>query len=350
MLFEIALRQLKQHLLVHICNTTAAIIYLNLESPSDGALSVSGGTVRIGDAKFVSNSPSASSYQSALRNIACSDGASLTLASLKGGDGAKDNTSLWILDSERTLAGIPFHRLSPFFISTLHSAFEVVNEAETMSEITIRFKGELLFPCNQSFRLATTTGTEELLHRFEFDAKGLASEKETFGVIQGSILREVLEEAEVSVFFVVSIILAVRWRKQKRRAEDLREIVNDNIRKDPKLIEMVTMEMSPEEQWRRAEREAEKNNEERIKKRVYAKSLQHSESSEHLLSESGSTEYILGRDSDKIPEWMLEKADEKEEEETRKRTPSPSISSTCSIDSETTFVLREICVQPHQLS
>eukprot|EP00770_Monocercomonoides_exilis_P016517 MONOS_16485.1-p1 / transcript=MONOS_16485.1 / gene=MONOS_16485 / organism=Monocercomonoides_exilis_PA203 / gene_product=unspecified product / transcript_product=unspecified product / location=Mono_scaffold01784:61-1227(+) / protein_length=388 / sequence_SO=supercontig / SO=protein_coding / is_pseudo=false len=104
---------------------------------------------------------------------------------------------------------------------------------------------------------------------------------------------------------------------------------------------MVTMEMSPEEQWRKAEREAEKKNEERIKKRVYAKSLGHSESSEHLLSESGSTEYILGRDSDKIPEWMLEKVDEKEEEETRKRTPSPSISSTSTTDSDSTFVRRE---------
>eukprot|EP00770_Monocercomonoides_exilis_P011921 MONOS_11863.1-p1 / transcript=MONOS_11863.1 / gene=MONOS_11863 / organism=Monocercomonoides_exilis_PA203 / gene_product=unspecified product / transcript_product=unspecified product / location=Mono_scaffold00619:35705-36877(+) / protein_length=390 / sequence_SO=supercontig / SO=protein_coding / is_pseudo=false len=70
--------------------------------------------------------------------------------------------------------------------------------------------------------------------------------------------------------------------------------------------------------------------------------MQHSESSEHLLSESGSTEYILGRDSDKIPQWMLEKVDEKEEEEeTRKRTPSPSISSTSTTDSDSTFVRSE---------
>ncbi|KAH7827548.1 uncharacterized protein MONOS_5642 [Monocercomonoides exilis] len=104
---------------------------------------------------------------------------------------------------------------------------------------------------------------------------------------------------------------------------------------------MVTMEMSPEDQWRRAGKEAEKKNEERIKKRVYAKSLVHSESSEHLLSESGSTEYILGRDSDKIPEWALEKV---EEEEIRKRTPSPSISSTSTTDTsdtESTFVRSE---------
>ncbi|KAH7819372.1 uncharacterized protein MONOS_16421 [Monocercomonoides exilis] len=122
--------------LVHLCNTTAAISDLTVANASDGALSVSGGTVRMDDAKFVGNSPSArsspsaSSYPSARRNIACSDGASLTLASLKGGDGAKDNTSLWMLDSGCTLAGIHHHRLSPFFIPTLHSAHEVGNEAE----------------------------------------------------------------------------------------------------------------------------------------------------------------------------------------------------------------------------
>eukprot|EP00770_Monocercomonoides_exilis_P001609 MONOS_1598.1-p1 / transcript=MONOS_1598.1 / gene=MONOS_1598 / organism=Monocercomonoides_exilis_PA203 / gene_product=unspecified product / transcript_product=unspecified product / location=Mono_scaffold00029:12792-14009(+) / protein_length=405 / sequence_SO=supercontig / SO=protein_coding / is_pseudo=false len=104
---------------------------------------------------------------------------------------------------------------------------------------------------------------------------------------------------------------------------------------------MVTMEMSPEEQWRRAEREAEKKNEERIKKRMNGKEMVHSESEEYLLSESGSTEYILGKDSDKIPDWALEK---EEEEETRKRTPSPSISSTSTTDTsdtDTTFVRSE---------
>ncbi|KAH7824145.1 uncharacterized protein MONOS_3192 [Monocercomonoides exilis] len=79
--------------------------------------------------------------------------------------------------------------------------------------------------------------------------------------------------------------------------------------------------------------------------------LGHSESSEHLLSESGSTEYILGRDSDKIPEWALEKV---EEEETRKRTPSPSISSTSTsstTDSDSTFVRGEdLCATTSSMS
>eukprot|EP00770_Monocercomonoides_exilis_P016752 MONOS_16736.1-p1 / transcript=MONOS_16736.1 / gene=MONOS_16736 / organism=Monocercomonoides_exilis_PA203 / gene_product=unspecified product / transcript_product=unspecified product / location=Mono_scaffold02104:80-1393(+) / protein_length=437 / sequence_SO=supercontig / SO=protein_coding / is_pseudo=false len=143
------------------------------------------------------------------------------------------------------------------------------------------------------------------------------------------------------IVLIISVVVTIRWRKQKRRTEELEVIVNDSVKKDPKLIEMVTMEISPEEQWRRAEREAEKKNEERFKKREYDTNMQHSESSEHLLSESGSTEYILGRDSDKIPDWALEKD---EEEEIRKRTPSPSISSTSTTDTsdtESTFVRGE---------
>eukprot|EP00770_Monocercomonoides_exilis_P016556 MONOS_16524.1-p1 / transcript=MONOS_16524.1 / gene=MONOS_16524 / organism=Monocercomonoides_exilis_PA203 / gene_product=unspecified product / transcript_product=unspecified product / location=Mono_scaffold01825:132-1436(+) / protein_length=434 / sequence_SO=supercontig / SO=protein_coding / is_pseudo=false len=145
------------------------------------------------------------------------------------------------------------------------------------------------------------------------------------------------------IVLIALILFVVRWKKAKSEAEDLREIVNDNIRKDPKAFEMVTMEISPEEQWRRVAGDVEKKNDERIKKRVYDKSLGHSESSEHLLSESGSTEYILGKDSDNIPDWALEKV-EKEEEEMRKRTPSPSISSTSSTsttDLDSTFVRGE---------
>ncbi|KAH7816023.1 uncharacterized protein MONOS_8777 [Monocercomonoides exilis] len=142
------------------------------------------------------------------------------------------------------------------------------------------------------------------------------------------------------IVLIVSVLLAIRWRKAKERTQELEEIMNDTVRKDPKVLEMTTMEMSPEEQWRRVEREAEKKSEERIKKRVYAKSLGHSESSEHLLSESGSTEYILGKDSDNIPDWALEKV-EKEEEEINKKTPSPSVSSTSATDSDSTFVRGE---------
>ncbi|KAH7820276.1 uncharacterized protein MONOS_9140 [Monocercomonoides exilis] len=339
-----------------------------------GGLSVTGGLVKILDGK----------------NIMCEGSSKLNVVSLKGGDGVLPNPSLWILERGCSLEGIASERTSPFFIPVLESV-----ETKEVGEVEIVFKGKELLPCDLSFMIVKQMGEEKQIEKYEFDESGYASETEVEGRVAKEMISEAGDDAEVRVsilfgdgnnqsstdsfivknrsepkvngderiveggkerksywllivcivivvvLLIVSIIFIVRWRKAKNEAEDLREIVNDTVKKDPKLIEMVTMEMSPEAQWRRAEREAETKNEERIKKRVYDSNMEHSESSEHLLSESGSTEYILGRDSDKIPQWILEKVDEKEEEEIRKQTPSPSISSTCSTDSDSTFVRGE---------
>ncbi|KAH7820464.1 uncharacterized protein MONOS_8745 [Monocercomonoides exilis] len=367
-----------------------------LANSENGGLSLSGGSVKIYDGKFENNNPSIANYESIRRNILCGDSAKLKVTSLKGGDGAKDNTSLWILEEGCTLEGIAKERASALFIPRMES----VSSEKSGEKVNLVFRGSILLPCNLSFKTVIAVGDEEVVEKNLFDESGFISEEEVHGSVPVNTFEGVPSEAEVRVcilfgnadspsatdsfilknrsetdpkgegnlveggkegksiwpiiviilavlfliILVVAVVLAVRWKKAKNEAEDLREIVNDNIRKDPKAFEMVTMEMSPEEQWRRAEREAEKKNDERIKKRVYDKTLGHSESSEHLLSESGSTEYILGRDSDKIPDWALEKADEKEEE-IRERTPSPSISSTSTTDSDSTFVRSE-CLCP----
>ncbi|KAH7821159.1 uncharacterized protein MONOS_6365 [Monocercomonoides exilis] len=357
---------------------------------SKGGMSVSGGTIIIKDGRFENNNPSIENYPSVRRNIICSDSGALNVVSLKGGDGVKDSSSLWILNEGCNLEGIISERASPFFIPVLES----VETKEVGEEVEIVFKGKELLPCDLSFMVVKQMGEEKQIEKYEFDESGYVSETEVEGRLPKETITEAGEGVEVSVcilfgdgnnpsstdsfilknksesktngegklaeggkegksyllliviimafvlliILIVAVIFIVRWKKVKNENKDLKEIVNDTVKKDPKLIEMVTMEMSPEEQWRRAEKDAEKKNEERIKKRVYEKSLGHSESSEHLLSESGSTEYILGRDSDKIPEWALEKV---EEEEIRNRTPSPSVSSTCSTDSDSTFVRGE---------
>ncbi|KAH7832355.1 uncharacterized protein MONOS_6026 [Monocercomonoides exilis] len=378
--------------MVDLQNCSGLMKDSTLANSENGGLSLSCGSVEIFDGKFENNNLSIANYGSARRNILCENTAKLKVTSLKGGDGVKDNTSLWILDEGCSLEGIAGERESPFFIPRVES----VSLEKSGEKVDIVFRGSVLLPCNLSFKTVVAVGDEEVVEKYSFDASGFISEEEVHGSVPVKTIEGVPSEAEVSVcilfgkadlpsatdsfilknksesktsgdeklveggkegksywllivivlvvlfliVLVVSIIFIVRWKKVKNEAEDLREIVNDNIKKDPKAFEMVTMEMSPEEQWRRAERETEKKNEEKMKKRVYAKTLEHSESSEHLLSESGSTEYILGRDSDKIPQWMLEKVDEKEEE-TRKRTPSPSISSTSTTDSDSTFVRGE---------
>ncbi|KAH7822936.1 uncharacterized protein MONOS_12664 [Monocercomonoides exilis] len=385
--------------MVELKDSSATVKDTIISNASNGGLSVCGGTVVIEMGLFTNNNPRFSKYPSLRRNIICSDSGSLSITSLKGGDGWERNTSLWMLNDVCGFGGIVSERGSSFFIPVLES----VKSEENGTNTNLKFEGSLFLPCNLSFSVSFKEGDEELIETFNFEESDFESENAVVGVIDTELLRKAGDGTEVSVkilfgrkaspsftdsfilknksetepkgdeklvegeregkpswaliiavlfvvlFFIVLIVaiaFIVRWRKQKRRTEELEIIVEDTVKKDPKAFEMVTMEMSPEAQWRRAEREAEKKNEERIKKRVYEKSLGHSESSEHLLSESGSTEYILGRDSDKIPQWMLEKVDEKEieNEETKKRTPSPSISSTSTMDTsdtDTTFVRRE---------
>ncbi|KAH7831743.1 uncharacterized protein MONOS_507 [Monocercomonoides exilis] len=378
---------------------SSVLTNITITNSSAGALGVIGGSSSLHMCSFANNSPNVPSnhkYPSYRRNIRCTTDAALHLSSLIQEDLATNVSSLWILSDSCTLSGLPLFFKSPFFVPLLAS----VQSEELGSEVFLRFKGYLLLPCNLSFMIVKQVGEEKEIVKYSFLEEGYVSETEVKGIVEKELISSCGEETEVSVsilfgdtnnpsstdsfilknrsepktngdariaeggkegksiwpiivvilavvlliILIIAVISTVRWRKQKRRTEELEVIVADTVKKDPKAFEMVTMEMSPEEQWRRAEREAEKKNEERMKKRVYEKSLGHSESSEHLLSESGSTEYILGRDSDKIPEWMLEKVEEKEEEEVRKQTPSPSISSTSTTDTsdtESTFVRSE---------
>ncbi|KAH7824253.1 uncharacterized protein MONOS_177 [Monocercomonoides exilis] len=380
--------------LVDVVKSSVMMKDTAISNSPEGGITMSGGNVIIEKGEFLNNNPSIEGYPSLRRNIICSNSGILNVVSLKGGDGWERNTSLWMLNDGCSFEGIASERDSSFFIPVLES----VEAKEETDRMKLTFKGLLLVPCNLSLSVVKRKGEEKEIEKHDFDSNGFLSEREIEGRGAKDLISSCGDEMEVSVnilfgnkespsstnsfilknksehqvngderiveggnkeksywlliviimaivlfiVLIVSIIVTIRWRKTKNENKDLKEIVNDNIKKDLKAFEMVTMEMSPEEQWRRAEREAEKKNEDKIKKRVYEKSLGHSESSEHLLSESGSTEYILGRDSDKIPEWALEKVEE--EEETRKRTPSPSISSTSTTDTsdtDTTFVRGE---------
>eukprot|EP00770_Monocercomonoides_exilis_P000084 MONOS_103.1-p1 / transcript=MONOS_103.1 / gene=MONOS_103 / organism=Monocercomonoides_exilis_PA203 / gene_product=unspecified product / transcript_product=unspecified product / location=Mono_scaffold00002:85661-93625(+) / protein_length=2654 / sequence_SO=supercontig / SO=protein_coding / is_pseudo=false len=380
---------------VDVVNSSVMTKDTTISNSPEGGITMSGGNVNIEKGEFIDNNPSVEGYPSLRRNIICSDSGALNVLSLKGGDGLKDNTSLWILNEGCTLGGIVSERDSSFFIPVL----ERVSSEEDEGEMKLTFTGSLLLPCNLSFEIISKVGDVDVIDRYEFCSDEHGNESSAVGRIQSNAVKSAAEEAEVSVcilfgkadspsstqsfilknrsepkangderivegrkegkswafiiaiifvvlfliVLIVAIAFIVRWKKQKRRTKELEVIVEDTVKKDPKAFEMVTMEMSPEEQWRRAEREAEKKNDERMKKRINGK-MEHSESSEHLLSESGSTEYILGRDSDEIPQWMLEKVDEKEEGEIQKRSPSPSISSTSTTsttDSDSTFVRGE---------
>ncbi|KAH7826463.1 uncharacterized protein MONOS_2160 [Monocercomonoides exilis] len=368
--------------LVDVVKSSAMMKDTTITNSPVGGIIMSGGSVSIEKGEFLNNNPSIEGYPSLRRNIICSDSVTLNVMSLKGGDGLKDGTSLWMLNDGCNFEGIASERDSSFFIPVLES----VEAKEETDRMELTFKGMLLVPCNLSFSVVKSLGEEKEIEKHDFDSNGFLSEREVEGSVAKDLITSCGDEIEVYVhilfgdaespsstksfvlknksepepngngnimkgdnltsslwiiiamsivLFVILIgfvVLAIRWRIGKEEIRKYKEIVNDNVRKDPKVFEMVTMEMSPEDQWRRAEREAEKKNEERTKNREYEKKMGHSESSEYLLAENGSTECILEQESDKIKECELEK---EKEEETRKRTSSPSVSFT---DTETTFI------------
>ncbi|KAH7825928.1 uncharacterized protein MONOS_15972 [Monocercomonoides exilis] len=161
-------------------------------------------------------------------------------------------------------------------------------------DVTIE-KGELMN--NNPFieKLVFKTGDVELVETYPFEEDGFVSETEVIGRIPSENITAIKDETEVSVMIlfgkrlvatspqiaknktepktgndkvveggkegksyllliviimvfillfilIIAVISTVRWRKAKNEANDLREIVNDTVRKDPKLIEMVTME------------------------------------------------------------------------------------------------------------
>eukprot|EP00770_Monocercomonoides_exilis_P016002 MONOS_15953.1-p1 / transcript=MONOS_15953.1 / gene=MONOS_15953 / organism=Monocercomonoides_exilis_PA203 / gene_product=unspecified product / transcript_product=unspecified product / location=Mono_scaffold01424:4-6546(-) / protein_length=2080 / sequence_SO=supercontig / SO=protein_coding / is_pseudo=false len=261
--------------LVHSANSLLMMKDVTISNSSSGGFSVSAGSVTIEKGEFMNNNPFIGKYPSVRRNIICSDSASLTISSLKGGDGLKDNSSLWILNDGCTLGGISGERSSPFFIPKHEEASLIENG----NNVSMKFKGALLLPCDLSFRLVYKTGDVELVETYPFEEDSFISETEVIGRIPSENISTIADETEVSVMIlfgkqlaatssqilknrseskedgdkriveggkerksywlliviimaivllivlIVSVILAVRWRKAKNEAEDLREIV-----------------------------------------------------------------------------------------------------------------------------
>ncbi|KAH7822688.1 uncharacterized protein MONOS_7347 [Monocercomonoides exilis] len=270
-----------------------------ISNSPDGGISLSGGSVIIEAGNFSNNNPTIEGYPSLRRNIICSDSGTLNVVSLKGGDGLNDNSSLWMLNEGCSFEGIVSERDSSFFIPVLESV-EAKEEGDRMK---LTFKGMLLVPCNMSFSVVKCFGEEKEIEHYDFDSNGFLSEREVEGSVEKDLISSCGNEVEVSVhilfgnaenpsstqsfilknasesdpkgdetiveggdkeksiwpiiviivcivcimLLVVIVILTVRWRKQKRRTEELEVIVNDTVKKDPKAFEMVKMETSQEE-------------------------------------------------------------------------------------------------------
>ncbi|KAH7828495.1 uncharacterized protein MONOS_13200 [Monocercomonoides exilis] len=80
--------------LIHSSNSSLVMKDVIISNSSLGGLSISSGNMTIEKKEFINNEPFIEKYTSLCRNIICSDSASLTISSLKGGDGLMPNSSL----------------------------------------------------------------------------------------------------------------------------------------------------------------------------------------------------------------------------------------------------------------
>ncbi|KAH7817692.1 uncharacterized protein MONOS_15876 [Monocercomonoides exilis] len=107
--------------LVDVVKSSVMMKGATITNSPEGGITVSGGSVSIEKGEFLNNNPSIEGYPSLRRNIICSDSGTLNVMSLKGGDGWKDNTSLWMLNDGCSFEGIASERDSSFFIPVLES-------------------------------------------------------------------------------------------------------------------------------------------------------------------------------------------------------------------------------------
>ncbi|KAH7824382.1 uncharacterized protein MONOS_4812 [Monocercomonoides exilis] len=166
-----------------------------ISNSPEGGITMSGGNVIIEAGNFSNNNPSIEGYPSLRRNIICSDSGILNVMSLKGGDGLKDNTSLWMLNEGCSFEGIISERDSSFFIPVLES----VEAKEETNRLKLIFKGMLLLPCNLSFSVVKKKGEEKEIEKYDFDSNGFLSEREVEGSVGKDLISSCGEEIEVSV-------------------------------------------------------------------------------------------------------------------------------------------------------
>ncbi|KAH7830579.1 uncharacterized protein MONOS_1540 [Monocercomonoides exilis] len=178
-----------------ISESEGKVRYTTIWNAHDGALSVSGGEVTIEKGELLNNNPSITKYPSVRRNIICSGSGTLDVKSLKGGDGIKDGSSLWILNDGCAMSGIGSERESVLFIPTLRS----VETEEKEGTLNIVFRGTLLLPCNLSFMVEKRIKEEKEIVKYSFLEEGYVSEAEVKGIVEKELISSCGEETEVSV-------------------------------------------------------------------------------------------------------------------------------------------------------
>ncbi|KAH7826611.1 uncharacterized protein MONOS_2450 [Monocercomonoides exilis] len=207
-----------------------------------GGLWVGGGNVKIEKGEFENNNPSIEGYGSARRNVICTGNSELNVASVKGGDGLKDNSSLWILDEGCQLGGIASERGSSYFISILE---EVKNTTQASGSMDLIILGKLLLPCNLSLKISMKDGEVERIQTQKIEENECITENEVHSVISSDLVKVIENKTEVSMSILFGkgilsstnkLVVINKSEPENEKNENERE-GDDNINKRGDKIE-----------------------------------------------------------------------------------------------------------------
>ncbi|KAH7831520.1 uncharacterized protein MONOS_15264 [Monocercomonoides exilis] len=180
---------------VNFIESTVYVNETSFENFSQGAISLSNSTVTIEMGMFQNNNPFVSGYPSLRRNILCSDGSTLNVKSVKGGDGMKDNASFWMLSEGCALKGILSEVSTPLFISIIEEV-KTTKEENVMKIICL---GHLLMRCNLSMQIIFKRGDEKEVLK-EFSKEDYINENEICYDIDLTLYEWDEEDAEMYEF------------------------------------------------------------------------------------------------------------------------------------------------------
>ena len=133
----------------------SSVIDCSFTNASFGAVELKGGVnLSIRHSLFENNSIFVTNFETARRNVLCTN-SFLSLTDPSGGDGILNNSSLWILNNNCTLEGLPIEYTSPLFIPTLTSATYTEDLSKPL--VSIEFTGTNILPCDVYLMLTFNT-------------------------------------------------------------------------------------------------------------------------------------------------------------------------------------------------
>ncbi|KAK2957996.1 hypothetical protein BLNAU_6922 [Blattamonas nauphoetae] len=140
-------------------NSTVSVEFSTFSHLASGAVNMKGGNLSIVSSSFFENSPQDPLFASARRNIHCSDGGTMTIGSLSGGDGTLDDKSAWISQNDCSLDGKESLLNAPFFVPTLSFSESSSEFSKKNKTFSVWIVGSTLIPCGlclEVFEIAST--------------------------------------------------------------------------------------------------------------------------------------------------------------------------------------------------